>query len=255
VRPPILSREELAALMEGLGSEPQPATNPSSLAIQPMGAVIDPTQDAGHARTAPGTVSVQAWLPALDSLHRNFAVGFSAALSRMAHRKAELVAQVAQVWTLHDWVKAVNGPMLTNTVRIRHVTGPGVVAFESPWLRGLVDLMFGGSGTEGNFAQRIGASSVERVVCARLTRQVCQVYTSALAATPSVRMTWQRSEVRLGASGFPQLQEKVATTSFALKHGLVPGRLWIVLPTSAIKLLCSPFDAPMADTFGRDLRA
>jgi flagellar motor switch protein FliM len=252
---PILSREEVAALMEGMGAEPAPAPNPSSTAVQAPGTVPDPTRDAGKTLTAPGEASVRTSLQALDALHRSFAFAFSAALSKLAQRDVQVVAQPAREWTFQDWVDSVRRPMLVNVVRIQRVAGPGLVAFEAPWLRSLVDLMFGGTGSGGGFGQRPGSSSVERAVCARLAQQACRAYAYACAAKPALRMTWQRCEDKLGASGFHGPHEVVAAASFVLTHGLATANAWVVLPMAAVELMTGPVDVRSAGSSGHRSRA
>ncbi len=244
MKPPILSSEEIAALMDGFGATPGSAPMQHSVAAQSLDQVMNRSAEARQATASPTSASIQDPMLVLDSINQAFAVGFATALSKLTNCDQEVFAQTAKTWSLRDWSSALRQPLLANVVRVQRVASPCWVVFEAAWLASLVDLTFGGTGTVGDVARRKVFSPVERAVAKRVALLICHAYARACAANMAMRMTWQRSQNKGGAIGFARSEETVAATEFTMTCGQSTTSLWILLPMAAVEFVSGSIGSP-----------
>lgn len=239
---PIVSQEEISALLEGFSDE--------RLASAPqLPPLAREASDADISRAAPDrfpaevAISPDA-LPALDAIHRQFALALSSRLSSTTGCSLRVHAEPAQIQQCEQLLGA--GPVQVHYFNLHRPMGSCVMVLQSAWLRSYVDLLFGGDGRSGPAPRGDELSATEQQATRKLLALFCQQYMLAWRSRYALQLQWRRSESSISALRDAARDQPLLGTALDFRCNEVTGRVWVLFPQATLLPLARQFEAAPA---------
>lgn len=226
---PIVSQEEIAALLEGYSVE-RLASGPElpRLALPSDTGFSPAAPDPSHSDMA----TEAATLPEFDAIHRQLALALSSRLSSMTCSSIRVRAEPMQIQECEQLL--VGGPVQIHYFNLRRPMGSCMMVLQTAWLRSYVDLLFGGDGRSGPTARGDALSATEQQVARKLLALLCQQYMLAWRSRHALQLQWRRSESSVATLRDAARGEPLLGAALDLRAAEVTGRVWILFPQATL---------------------
>lgn len=117
-------------------------------------------------------------LPGLEHINKRFAEYFRESISDVLGQNVDVAAIDVQLQPYGEYLHSLYVPTSLNLMRLQPLSGVGMVVFDARLVFRLVDMFFGGNGTQGHADGR-DFSKVERRVIKRVTERAHTDYEKA----------------------------------------------------------------------------
>jgi flagellar motor switch protein FliM len=174
-------------------------------------------------------------MPTLDLVNQRFASHLLEALFNLAGRRFEIAAGEVRTQTYSDFVNPLSAPASCSIMSIRPLRGQALVVCEQGMVDGLLDVLFGGSGTSQPRPDGQGFSPVARRVIKRLVAVIADSYNKAWRGISPLTLALERSESQPQFANIAGADERVLATSFQLEIGEVAGAIHVCLPHASLE--------------------
>lgn len=155
-------------------------------------------------------------LPGLEHINNRFAEYFRDSVSEVLGQGVDVAAIDLQFQPYSEYLHSLYVPTSLNLMRLHPLSGAAMVVFDARLVFRLVDMFFGGSGTQGHADGR-DFSKVERRVIARLIRRAHQDYDRAWRLTSHIQSEALSMEVNPSMAAIAGQAETIIVCRFQIE--------------------------------------
>ena len=155
-------------------------------------------------------------LPGLEQINKRFAEYFRDSISEVLGQSLDVAAIDLQFQPYSEYLHSLYVPTSLNLMRLHPLKGVGMVVFDARLVFRLVDMFFGGNGTQGHADGR-DFSKVERRVIARLIDRAHSDYDRAWRLVSDVHCESLAMEVNPAMASIAGQAESVVVCRFQIE--------------------------------------
>ncbi|MFT6551488.1 MAG: flagellar motor switch protein FliM [Zhongshania marina] len=155
-------------------------------------------------------------LPGLEQINKRFAEYFRDSISEVLGQSVDVAAIDLQFQPYSEYLHSLYVPTSLNLMRLHPLKGVGMVVFDARLVFRLVDMFFGGNGTQGHADGR-DFTKVERRVIARLIDRAHNDYDRAWRLVSDVRCESLAMEVNPAMASIAGQSESVVVCRFQIE--------------------------------------
>jgi flagellar motor switch protein FliM len=215
---PILSQDEVDALLQGISSE-APAPEPEQDGQREVRAYDLASQER----------IVRGRMPAIELVCERFARDLRLGLLNLVRRSPEVSIIGTKVQKYSAFLREQVVPGNFNVVGVKPLRGAGLVVCEPTLVFAVIDALFGG----GRFHTRVEErdfSPTEMRVVTRILEVVLSEYRKAWAGIYPIELEYQRSEMQPQFANIATPSEMVVTSAFNVELGDASGAIHFCIP-------------------------
>ncbi|TAK52391.1 MAG: flagellar motor switch protein FliM [Gammaproteobacteria bacterium] len=216
---PLLSEQEVEALLDRAGSRPGPAGE-----VRDFDLAAAPRITRGR-------------LPTLELLHENFAKQFRGRLGDLLRREVRVTFTGVQSLRAAEYLASLPDPASLELCRARPLPGQVLFALDPLLLFTMVEAYYGGSGQPGRPARESGPTPTEARFARALMRQVGSDLGAAWAPVASLEFESVKQERSAHFVDFAASGELVHVNRFLLELPAASGHLDFVIPAGSLEPL------------------
>ncbi len=216
-----LSQDEVDALLEGAGDEPEAAAEPAG--------GIRPYDLATQERIVRGR------MPTLELVHERFARNLRVGLFNFMRRNPEISVGPVKVQKYSAFLRDVVVPTNINIMQVKPLRGSGLLICEPQLVFAIVDSLFGGDGRVHSRIEGRDFSATEQRIIERMLEVVCGEYRKAWAGVYPIELEYTRSEMQPQFANIATPSEIVVTARFEFEIGNVGGAMHLCIPYSTLE--------------------
>jgi len=220
---PILSQDEVDALLQGVTGEPETAAEP-----QPAGGVRSfdlSSQDRAQ----------RGRLPTLESINESFSRRLRSGIIDYVRRAPEISVGAIKIQSYADFTRSLLVPASINLLRLKPLRGTALVVLDPALVSSVVDSLFGGSGRLHTPVDGRDFTQTEQRIIQRLLGIVTASLENAWAPVHPLTPEYLRSELSMQLVNVGAPADLAAVTTFSIEFGADGGDLHICLPYSMIE--------------------
>jgi flagellar motor switch protein FliM len=155
-------------------------------------------------------------LPGLEQINKRFAEYFRESVSDVLGQGVDVAAIDLQFQAYSEYLHSLYVPTSLNIMRLHPLKGAAMLVFDARLVFRLVDMFFGGSGSQGHADGR-DFSKVERRVITRLIERAHQDYDRAWRLTSTIKSEALSMEVNPAMAGIAGQAETVVVCRFQIE--------------------------------------
>lgn len=222
----LLSQEEVDALLRGVSSEAEPASEPEAAA-----GGARPYDLARQERIVRGR------MPTLEIVHERFARGLRLGLFNFMRRNPDIAVGPVRVLKFGEYVRNLPVPASYNVVLLQPLRGSGLVVMDPKLVFAVVDSLFGGNGRLPTRIEGRDFTPTEMRIVRRLLDVALAEYQKAWMPVHPFEFEYVRSEMHAQFANIAAPPEIVVAASFTLNLGGCGGDLHLCLPYASLEPL------------------
>jgi flagellar motor switch protein FliM len=226
-----LSRQEVDALLRGVGDVPEPAAQGAHEPIR--------SYDIGRQERI-----VRGGLSALQLINERFADLMRVALFNFTRKSVEVSAGRLRVLKYSEFVRDLAVPSSLNLVQAKPLRGVGLVVLDPDLVAQTIEQLFGGQGRVPTRERGRELTAAEMRIARRLLNAVCEAYAKAWEPVFPLRLEYLRSETNARFATIAAPTELVAASSFSVYAGGGGARFHVCLPYAILEPIRSIIDNP-----------
>lgn len=240
-----LSQEEVDALLAGVTGEAQD----DSQGPEDDGTGVRPYDLSSQERIVRGR------MPTLEIVNERFARNFRIGVFNFMRRNPEIAVGPVKVQKFGAFLRNVVVPTNINIVHVRPLRGSGLLICDPTLVFGVVDTLFGGTGTQQLRVEGREFSATEQRIILRLVEVIAAEYAKAWGTIYPIELEYARSEMHTQFANIATPSEIVVTTTFEVEFGDIRGALHICIPYSTFEPIREILYSPLqGDQGGPDRR-
>lgn len=240
-----LSQEEVDALLAGVTGEAQDDAH----APQDDGTGVRPYDLSSQERIVRGR------MPTLEIVNERFARNFRIGVFNFMRRNPEIAVGPVKVQKFGAFLRNVVVPTNINIMHVRPLRGSGLLICDPTLVFGVIDTLFGGTGTHQARVEGREFSATEQRIILRLVEVIAGEYAKAWGTIYPIELEYARSEMHTQFANIATPSEIVVTTTFEVEFGDVGGALHICIPYSTFEPIREILYSPLqGDQGGPDRR-
>jgi flagellar motor switch protein FliM len=240
-----LSQEEVDALLAGVTGEAQDDAH----APQDDGTGVRPYDLSSQERIVRGR------MPTLEIVNERFARNFRIGVFNFMRRNPEIAVGPVKVQKFGAFLRNVVVPTNINIMHVRPLRGSGLLICDPTLVFGVIDTLFGGTGTHQARVEGREFSATEQRIILRLVEVIAAEYAKAWGTIYPIELEYARSEMHTQFANIATPSEIVVTTTFEVEFGDVGGALHICIPYSTFEPIREILYSPLqGDPGGPDRR-
>lgn len=240
-----LSQEEVDALLAGVTGESQD----DDAGPQDDGSGVRPYDLSSQERIVRGR------MPTLEIVNERFARNFRIGIFNFMRRNPEIAVGPVKVQKFGAFLRNVVVPTNINIVHVRPLRGSGLLICDPTLVFGVIDTLFGGTGTQQMRVEGREFSATEQRIILRLVEVIAAEYAKAWGTIYPIELEYARSEMHTQFANIATPSEIVVTTTFEVELGDVGGSLHICIPYSTFEPIREILYSPLqGDQGGPDRR-
>ena len=221
---PILSQEEVDALLQGFTGESQRFE----------------TEQGGSAGVRPYELArrerfVRGRMPTLEIVNERFARNLRVGIFNFLRKSPEISIGSIKVQKFSAFLREIVVPTNFNIVAVRPLRGSALIVCDPTLVFAVIDALFGGI---GKFHARIEGrdfSPTEQRIILRLVEVVTTEYRKAWQGVYPLDLEYQRSEMQPQFANIATPSEVVVATSFTLEIGDTVGTIHFCIPYATLE--------------------
>lgn len=219
---PILSQEEVDALLEGLVDDEADTVEQAADSVR--------RYDISSQEKI-----VRGRMPNLEIINERFGRNIRIGLFNLIHKSPEISIGGVKVQKYSAFLREIETPTNFNIVAVRPLRGSGLIICDPSLVFAVIDALFGGT---GKFRTRIEGrdfSPTEQRIIQRLVAVVTTEYERAWAGVYPLELEYQRSEMLPQFATIATPSEVVVSTSFDMEIGETRGSIHFCIPYSTFE--------------------
>ncbi|MFZ2650387.1 MAG: flagellar motor switch protein FliM [Burkholderiaceae bacterium] len=221
---PVLSQDEVDALLQGITGESQ---KPEEVEV-PTGAIRD-YDLASQERIVRGR------MPTMEIISERFARNLRIGMFNLVRKNPEIAINGIKVQKYSDFLRDIVVPTNFNIMSVRPLRGSGLIVCEPTLVFAVIDSLFGGSGKFHTRIEGRDFSPTEQRIIQRLVDVIATEYKKAWAGIFPLELEYQRSEMMAQFANIASPSEIVVATSFTLEIGDSTGSIYFCIPYATLE--------------------
>ena len=222
---PILSQDEVDALLQGITGEDQA---PEAEEAPEVGGV------RGYDLASQERI-VRGRMPTLEVINERFARNIRLGFFNFIRKSPEIAIGSIKVQKYSAFLRELVVPTNFNIVSVRPLRGSGLIICEPALVFAVIDALYGGAGKFHTRIEGRDFSPTEQRVITRLIDVITTEYKKAWDGIYPLELIYQRSEMQPQFANIATPSEVVVTTSFTLEIGEASGTLHFCVPYSTLE--------------------
>ena len=222
---PILSQDEVDALLQGITGEDQA---PEADEAPTVGGV------RGYDLASQERI-VRGRMPTLEVINERFARNIRVGFFNFIRKSPEIAIGSIKVQKYSAFLRELVVPTNFNIVSVRPLRGSGLIICEPTLVFAVIDALYGGAGKFHTRIEGRDFSATEQRVITRLIDVITAEYKKAWDGIYPLELVYQRSEMQPQFANIATPSEVVITTSFTLEIGETSGTLHFCVPYSTLE--------------------
>jgi flagellar motor switch protein FliM len=221
---PILSQDEVDALLKGITGEDQAPA-------------VDDTPKAGirNYDIASQERIVRGRMPTLEVINERFARNIRIGFFNFIRKAPEVAIGTIKVQKYSAFLRELVVPTNFNIVSVQPLRGSGLIICEPTLVFAVIDALFGGAGKYHTRIEGRDFSPTEQRVIMRLVEVITEQYREAWQGIYPLDLVYTRSEMQPQFANIATPSEVVICTSFTLELGDTTGSIHFCLPYSTLE--------------------
>ncbi len=221
---PILSQDEVDALLQGISGESQKLEQEEQL----QGGIRN------HDLASQERI-VRGRMPALELINERFARNIRAGLFKLIRKSPEVSIGGTKVQKYSAFLRDIVVPTNFNLCSVRPLRGSGLIVCDPSLVFAAIDALFGGVGKFHTRIEGRDFSATEQRVILRLVQVIAAEYNKAWAGVYPLELDYQRSEMQPQFATIATPGEIVVSTTFTLEIGETSGSVHFCIPYATLE--------------------
>ena len=221
---PILSQDEVDALLKGITGEDQAPE-------------VDEAPKAGirNYDIASQERIVRGRMPTLEVINERFARNIRIGFFNFIRKAPEVAIGAIKVQKYSAFLRELVVPTNFNIMSVQPLRGSGLIICEPTLVFAVIDALFGGAGKYHTRIEGRDFSPTEQRVIMRLVEVITAQYREAWQGIYPLDLVYARSEMQPQFANIATPSEVVICTSFTLELGDTTGSIHFCLPYSTLE--------------------
>jgi flagellar motor switch protein FliM len=221
---PILSQDEVDALLQGITGESQKPEQEEA----PTGAIRD-YDIASQERIVRGR------MPTMEIINERFARNIRIGLFNFIRKSPEISIGGIKVQKYSAFLREIVVPTNFNIVSVQPLRGSGLIICDPSLVFAVIDALFGGAGKFHTRIEGRDFSPTEQRIITRLIEVITTEYKKAWQGIYPLELIYQRSEMQPQFANIATPSEVVIATSFTLEIGDTSGTIHFCIPYATLE--------------------
>jgi flagellar motor switch protein FliM len=221
---PILSQDEVDALLQGItGDSPSATSEPAA-----KGSI------RGYDLASQERI-VRGRMPTLEIINERFARNIRLGVFELIRKSPEVSIGSIKVQKYSAFLREIVVPTNFNIVSVKPLRGSGLIVCDPTLVFAVIDSLFGGNGKHHTRIEGRDFSPTELRVIGRLVEVVTTEYKKAWHGIYPLELALQRSEMQPQFANIATPSEIVISTSFTLELGDSSGAIHFCIPYATLE--------------------
>jgi flagellar motor switch protein FliM len=220
-----LTKDEVDALLQGIGSDGPPADAETAGADGPVRR-YDMASDERIVRSR---------MPTLELVNERFARHIRSGLFEYVRKAAEVSVGSVRVHKFSSFLHEIVVPTNFNIVAVEPLRGNALVVCEPNLVFAVIDAIFGGAGKYPTRIEGREFSATEERVIQRLVETISAEYKKAWDGIYPIELAYRRSEMQPQFAQIASPGEMVVSTQFTLEIGETTGSIHFCFPYATLE--------------------
>lgn len=173
---------------------------------------------------------VRGRMPTLELIHERFARNLRIGIFKLMRRNPEVVVGPIGVGKYSAFIDQLEVPTSINVMNVQPLHGNALLVIEPKLILGIIDLMFGGSGTIQTRIEGRDFSATELRIIQRIIEMICTEYRQAWEGVHPIELSLVRSEMQPQFASVANPSEIVVTSRFDIELGETGGTIQFCIP-------------------------
>lgn len=178
---------------------------------------------------------VRGRMPTMEIVNERFERNLRLGIFNFVRRTPEITADKVVVQRYSAFLRELVVPTNFNIVAIRPLRGSGLIVCDPSLVFGMIDMLYGGTGTYQTRIEGRDFSATENRVIRRLVAVISAEYEKAWKGIYPLQMEFQRSEMQPQFANIATPSEVVVSTRFQVEIGQVTGNIHWCMPYATLE--------------------